>query len=420
MAFQRFASRLSSLLHPLVPAGLRGLPWRAARAATLCLGLPLLAGCAGTGQSLAYYWQSVRGHLQLMGAAEPIADWLDRPGTSAALRERLELARQARSFASAELGLPDNASYRRYADLGRRAAVWNVVAAGPYSLTLHTWCFPVTGCIGYRGYYEEADARAEAARLAAQGLETSVYGVPAYSTLGYLNWAGGDPLLNTFIAWPEGDFVRLLFHELAHQVVYVQGDTRFNESFATAVERLGVERWLSERSTARARADFAASEARRAAFRTLTRETRARLASIYASNRAPAPEHAAQSAMKNIAMQQFRDDYAALRARWLAEGATAAQLSGLDHWVATANNASFGAQAAYDDGVPAFTALFEREGRDWPRFYAAVRALAAQPPAEREAALRALQPAAATAPATNPPTTTAHAAPETPIARHPD
>jgi len=411
-----FTSRPLSLSKNTRMPGLQARGWGAARAIALCLGLPLLAGCAGTGQSLAYYWQSVRGHLQMMGAAEPIGDWMDRPGTSAALRERLELARQARSFASSELGLPDNASYRRYADLGRRAAVWNVVAAGPYSLTLHTWCFPVTGCIGYRGYFDEADARAEAARLSADGLETSVYGVPAYSTLGYLNWAGGDPLLNTFIAWPEGDFVRLLFHELAHQVVYVQGDTRFNESFATAVERLGVERWLSERSTPRARADFAASEARRAAFRMLTRDARARLAGVYASPADQAAAGTALAAMKSAAMQQFRDDYAALRARWLADGATPAQLSGLDQWVASANNASFGAQAAYDDWVPAFTALFEREGGDWPRFYAAVRALAARPTADREAALRALQPALPAAAPPAAPRTSAAGTPAGPAA----
>src|SRR3989344_3458435 len=142
-----------------------------------------------------------------------------RPHPRPARRGRRHRARPPRAFAVAELGLPDNASYRRYADLKRPAAVWNVVAAPPYSLTLHTWCFPVTGCIGYRGYFTEAAAQAEAAELAAQGLEVEVYGVPAYSTLGYMNWAGGDPLLSTFVAWPEGDFVRLLFHELAHQVV---------------------------------------------------------------------------------------------------------------------------------------------------------------------------------------------------------
>ncbi|GKT22492.1 aminopeptidase [Acidovorax sp. SUPP3334] len=362
----------------------------------------VLSGCASTGQSLAYYWQSVRGHLQLMHAAEPIDAWLARGDTSQALRDRLALAQEARRFAVTDLGLPDNASYRRYADLGRRAAVWNVVAAKPYSLTLYRWCFPITGCIGYRGYFSEADARAEAARLAAQGLEVGVYGVPAYSTLGYMNWAGGDPLLNTFIGWPEGEFVRLLFHELAHQVVYANGDTLFNESFATAVERLGVERWLAERATAQARADYVRGDVRRNAFRTLTRAARERLAAIYAAHGSDAsegpaspPASAQAEALKNDAMQAFRADYAALRARWIAEdGATPAQLSGYDRWVAEANNAAFGAQAAYDEWVPAFEALFHREGRDWPRFYDAVKRLAAQPPEQRQAAMRALLPAA--------------------------
>ncbi|ABM31372.1 putative aminopeptidase [Paracidovorax citrulli] len=362
---------------------------RTARLAAAGLAGALLAGCAHTGDTLGYYWQSVRGHLQIMRAAEPVDDWIARPDTAAPLRARLELARKARAFAVTELHLPDNASYRRYADLGRRAAVWNVVAAPPDSLTLHTWCFPVTGCIGYRGYFAEGDARAEAARLAADGLETAVYGVPAYSTLGYTNWLGGDPLLNTFIGWPEGDFVRLLFHELAHQVVYANGDTTFNESFATAVERLGVARWLAERATPQARAEYALGEERRAAFRGLARATRERLADLYAreAGQPGLQEH------KREAMEQFRARYAGLRAGWLAQGTQPAQIAGYDRWVAEANNAAFGAQAAYDELVPAFEALFQREGGEWPRFYRAVRRLAALPPDERLRELRAALPA---------------------------
>ena len=195
---------------------------------------------------------------------------------------------------------------------------------------------------------------AEAAELAAQGLEVEVYGVPAYSTLGYMNWAGGDPLLSTFIAWPEGDFVRLLFHELAHQVVYAKNDTLFNESFATAVERIGVAQWLATQSPPAAREAYATSEARRSAFRALTRATRTRLAAIYEQKELQALEDHALNAMKTEAMKAFRDDYAALRARWLdAPGgtpprATTAQVAGYDRWVAQANNASFAAQAAYD------------------------------------------------------------------------
>lgn len=369
-------------------------------AATILLALAL-AGCAShvSGPGAArYYWQSLRGHMQLMQAAEPIDAWVARDDIPPALRDRLLLAQRARAFAVAELGLPDNASYRRYADLKRPAAVWNVVAAPPDELKLYTWCFPVTGCIGYRGYFSEADAQAEAAQLAAQGLEVDVYGVPAYSTLGYMNWAGGDPVLNTFIAWPEGDFVRLLFHELAHQVVYAEGDTLFNESFATAVERIGIAQWLSTHASEQARAAAATSEARRSAFRALTRATRARLGEIYDQKQAFTPDAIKIDAMKFVAMQSFRAEYAMLRERWLRpqDGtvplASTAQVAGYDRWVARANNASFAAQAAYDDLVPAFEALHAHEGGDWQRFYDAVRQLARQPQPARHAALRALLP----------------------------
>ena len=357
-----------------------------------------LPGCASQGSTLGYYWQSVRGHLQIMQAAEPIDRWMTRSDIPPALRERLQLAQRARAFAVAELALPDNASYRRSADLKRTYAVWNVVAAPPDALTLHRWCFPVTGCIGYRGYFAEADAQAEAAQLEQQGLEVEVYGVPAYSTLGYMNWAGGDPLLSTFMAWPEGEFVRLLLHELAHQVAYAPGDTLFNESFATAVERLGSAQWLATEASAQARTAFAESSERRSAFRALARATRARLAAIYEQNKAQAIENHSLAAMKKEAMLRFRADYAALRASWLKApqgqpGAMpAAQLAAYDRWVARANNASFAAQAAYDELVPAFEALFERAGRHWPRFYDAVRQLAQQPEAQRHQSLRALPP----------------------------
>ena len=348
-----------------------------------------LAGCAHTEGALCYYWQSVQGHARLLQAARPLDEWIANESTPAPLRARLQLAQRARHFAVQELGLPDNASYRSYADLGRSAAVWNVVAAPPYALELHRWCFPFTGCIGYRGYFQEADAQAEGARLAAQGLEVDVYGVPAYSTLGYLDWAGGDPLLNTFIGWPEGEFVRLLFHELAHQVVYAQGDTLFNESFATAVERLGTERWLATQARPEVRQAFAASEERRQSFRALTRATRARLAEIYEQNKAPAHDSQSLNAMKSVAMQDFRARYAVLRERWLAQGA---RVEGYDRWVAQANNASFAAQAAYDAWVPAFEALFAQQGQRWDAFYDAVRHLAALPQDERHARLRALLP----------------------------
>src|SRR5450830_1441740 len=251
----------------LPPWPLRAL-WRAALAALLLWGL---TGCSHLG----YYWQSVNGHVQLMRPARPIPDWLADPATPPLLKTRLQSAQALRAYAVRQLGLPDNASYHRYADLHRSAVIWNVTAAPPDALTLHTWCFPVTGCIGYRGYFDVQDARTEAAALQREGLETHVYGVPAYSTLGWLNWAEGDPLLNTFIHYPEGELARLIFHELAHQVVYLNGDTAFNESFATAVELIGVRQWLAQAASPAARQAYAQSEALRLGFRDLTRASRA-------------------------------------------------------------------------------------------------------------------------------------------------
>jgi len=340
------------------------------------LALSALAGCA----DMSYYLQSARGHLALMQAARPIQDWLDDPSTPPELRQRLVLAQRMRRFAVERLHLPDNASYHRYADLHRQAAVWNAVAAPPYALTLKTWCFPFTGCIGYRGYFDEAEARALADRLRAEGMETNVYGVPAYSTLGWMNWLGGDPLLNTFIRSNEGELARLLFHELAHQVVYVKDDTTFNESYATAVERLGGEEWLASEAGDGAREAYLRFDGRRRELRALMLQTRQALAAVYADDANLEP----MEQRKARAMAEFHASYARLkREHW-------AGFAGYDAYIARANNAVFGVQAAYDGQVPAFEALFAREGRDWARFHAAVAALAAQPRAERDAALAAL------------------------------
>lgn len=342
-------------------------------AASLCL-----SGCANLG----YYWQSVNGHLQVMNAARPVRDWMAEDQTPQQLREKLALSQRIRDFAVQELKLPDNPSYRRYADLKRRAVIWNVTAAAPLSLDLKTWCFPVTGCVGYRGYYDEARARAEAAELAAQGYESNAYPVPAYSTLGMLNWLGGDPILSTFIHYPEGELARLLFHELAHQVVYAKNDTMFNESFATAVERLGGAAWLRQHASDAARQEYAAFDARRRQFRALSRRTRAQLEEVYET---PGTLPDAKLQAKARIMAQFRADYAQLRAGW---GGDPARHRGYDRWVANANNAFFGTQAAYDELVPGFEALFHRLGGDWRRFHAAAKELAELPKAERHRRLK--------------------------------
>jgi predicted aminopeptidase len=217
-----------------------------------------------------------------------------------------------------------------------------------------------------------------------------VYGVPAYSTLGWLNWAGGDPLLSTFIGYPEGELARMVFHELAHQVVYAEGDTTFNESFATAVEQLGRDRWLATEASAEARQAYRQFAGRQRGFRDLTRETRRELEDVYAADDASPAD---KTERKAVVMARFRDRYAQLRAAW---GGDAAQVGGYDRWVANANNAAFGALAAYDTLVPAFEALHARcaaqPGDPWARFYAEVRRLAQLPKDQRLAALTALAP----------------------------
>jgi len=344
---------------------------------TLCL----TSGCSSVG----YLWQSAGGHLSLLHSARPVNDWVQDPQTDAALRERLQLSQRMRDFAIQELDLPDNGSYRRYADLHRGAAVWNVVAAPELSLTLQTWCFPVVGCVGYRGYFDEAAAQTAGDALRTEGLEVSVYPVPAYSTLGMSNWLGGDPLLNTFIRWPEGELARLIFHELSHQVVYAAGDTAFNESFATAVEQIGAQRWLSRFGDEAARREYAALEQRRQDFRALTGRTRAALLALYASPLGDEAKHQRKAAL----FAQMRADYAALRdGPWHG-------FVGYDRFFAQANNASLGVLGAYLQWVPAFQALFQQEGENFPRFYAAVQRLADLSRPEREQALRALMPAAA-------------------------
>lgn len=363
----------------LAPGLPRQTPWQRV---ALLLSLLAVAGCADS----RYLLQSVSGHLQVMQAARPVRELLDEPQTAPVLKERLQLAQRLRSFAVSALALPDNASYHRYADLGRRAVVWNVTAAPELSLKLERWCFPVAGCVDYRGYFDEADAHAMAAQLQARGLEVSVYPVPAYSTLGWTNWAGGDPLLNTFIRYPEGELARLLFHELAHQVLYVPDDTAFNESFASAVAQLGVARWLAAQGSDAARREFMAHSTQRGQFRALLATTHRTLTGIYEQKDALALDQQAQVTMKKRAMQEFRASYRLLKGSW-----GAMPLPGWDAWVAGANNAAFGAHAAYVELEPQFVALFEREGQDWTRFYDAVRRLARLPKDERHKALQEIR-----------------------------
>jgi len=331
----------------------------------------LLAGCANIG----YYAQSVGGQLSLLSARQPIAEVIADPATDPQLAARLALALEIRDYASRVLKLPDNRSYRGYADLKRPYVVWNVWAAPEFSVTPRQWCFPVAGCVTYRGYFAEEAARAYAKELIAAGAETFVSGVRAYSTLGWFD----DPVLNTFIRLSDYELARLIFHELAHQVLYVKDDTTFNESFATFVEEAGVKRWLAETGRGAQIPAFEASQQRRAQFVTLTTDTRARLAALYRLPLAPEVMRERKAAI----FADLRQQYAALQREWGVTPNTAR----LDAFFAGANNATLASVGAYTALVPAFAQTFARSGGDFARFYEEVGRIAALPPAEREAAL---------------------------------
>ena len=331
-----------------------------------------LAGCQ-TASELGYYWQSVRGHWALMDQARPIADLLAEPGLDPVLRGRLEHAREIRRYASTELGLPDNGSYTEYVDLKRAFVVWNVVAAPEFSLSLRQWCFPFAGCVSYRGYYSEQAARDFAAGLRAQGLDVQVAGVPAYSTLGWLD----DPLLSSFIGYSEPDLARLIFHELAHQLVYVKGDSTFNESFATAVEEVGVQRWLKDRGRPGMAEAYQAGRARRAEFLALLQTTRERLAALYAEPLAVGD----MRARRRSEFEDLRTRYQALRTHW-------GGWAGYDRWFdQDLGNAHLGAVATYTSLGPGFRRLLAESEGDLDRFYRRVREIAELPKTDRDALL---------------------------------
>ena len=328
------------------------------------------AGCASVG----YYTQAVSGHFEVMGAARDVRTVIAKT-TDEALRSRLEQALSVRAFASTELGLPDNDSYTSYADLQRPFVVWNVVATPELSLQPQTWCYLVAGCLAYRGYYEEASARALAESLRAAGYDVSVGGVRAYSTLGWFD----DPLLNTMLAPPEPYLQGVMFHELAHQQLYADDDSAFNEAFATAVEREGVRRWLAQHGTEEARRRYEGAQQRRSEFTALIARYRQVLAEIYANGESDAHKRA----MKATTLARMREEYAGIASRWGVDAYRHYFDEGL-------NNARLAAVATYLKWVPAFAALLRREQGDLPRFYAAAARLAELSPAARRLAMNEL------------------------------
>lgn len=330
-------------------------------------GLPLILACLAAGVltgcgNLGYYAQAVGGHAEVMRATLPIGELLRDPVTDPALRKKLEEVQAIRNFASRELGLPDNDSYRSYADVGRPYVVWNVFAAPEFSLAPKPWCLLMVGCVNYRGYYDKQAAESLAAELRQQGYDTYIGGVPAYSTLGYFN----DPVLSTFLRLGPAEVARIVFHELAHQIVYVPDDSPFNESFATTVENEGLRRWLARHGTDGQSAAFEAQRTRKAAFAGLIRDYRSRLQALYEAGGNPEPLRQTKAGL----FDALRREYAQLKQGW-SNTAGYDKILGED-----LNNAKLVSLSLYSELVPAFEALLEEERHDLPRYYQRAAALA--------------------------------------------
>lgn len=337
----------------------------------LFLLLPL-AGCS----TLGYYSGLAQGQRALLKAREPITGIVQDEQRDPELRRRLQKVQDARRWAVERLGLPDNRSYTTYADLGRPFVVWNVFAAPELSLEPYQNCFLLVGCLAYRGYHRQEEAERRAEGLRKQGYDVHVGGVPAYSTL---NWFA-DPVLNTMMRWSDEVLVGMIFHELAHQVIYVRDDTAFNESYAEFVEEQGLQEYLAD--SGGTREDWRLYERRRHQFVDLVLATRSRLAQVYGADLSDDDKRSA----KKRQFEQLAQDY-----RQLRDGPWAGY-AGFDAWfsVAEPNNARLLPFALYDEHKPAFASLFRQENGDWPRFHEAVRRLGALPAAERSARLREL------------------------------
>ena len=336
-----------------------------------CFGLP---GC-GT----LYVAQAAKGQLQLLTARKPIDRVIANPKTSPALRKRLESVKAAREFAWRELALPNNKSYTTYADLGREYVVWTVVATPEFSIQPHEWCFPIVGCVAYRGYFKEKRADEFAKRWHARGFDTMVGGTPAYSTLGKFN----DPIVNTMMSYGDDELASILFHELSHQVVYIIDDTAFNEAFAVTVEQEGLARWLKANGRETDLTRYRKRRERQAEGLTVIRRYRGELETLYASGVAPDVMRARKAAV----FAALVVDLKALDQRYSVKSGIVEELDGAP------NNARLASLATYYDCVPGFEKMLASVDYDLPRFYAAARELAHLPRDARRA--RVCGPAAA-------------------------
>ena len=338
--------------------------------------LSVFLTCAGCGDGV-YIFQSIKGHFGLMSKARPIEQVLAEKEESDEVCEQLEKVLALRKFAVNTLHLPDQGSYQNYADLERPYAVWNVVAAPEFSLDLKEWCFPIIGCVTYRGYFSESEAQSYAESLAQKGYDVDVYGVEAYSTLSWFD----DPVLNTFLKGDDLRLAALLFHEMAHQVVYVPDDTTFNESFAKTVEREGLRRWVEETQSLDLWQKYERIDQLSKDFQTFLGNTRSDLEELYNSDL----YSEAKMESKKLVLEEAHESYQELKKSWGGYG-------GFDVWMSHGlNNARLSSVAVYHDFVPAFESLLNKLNYDLEAFYAEAAFLASLPKQSRLARIKSAQ-----------------------------
>lgn len=343
---------------------------RAFRFAMIVGQVTWLSACA----NLPYYVQAVGGHFEVVHRAQPISRIVANPAIDPKLKHSLSKIVQMREFASRELKLPDNLSYTSYADLERPYVVWNVFASPELSLKLKKWCFVQVGCVNYRGFFSQADAERHAEELKQEGYDVYVGGIRAYSTLGWFS----DPVLNTFIGYSEMNLARMIFHELAHQVVYVPGDSVFNESFATAVEQEGVRRWFESNGSALEQAALTARQEREAIFVELIFSHRKRLQALFQSDISDTEKRIRKARI----FEELREEFSHLKTE-------RAEFSSYDRWFAQPlNNALLATVSIYTQLVPAFQAILQQHDRDMARFFDTVARISKLPKHERNLILQ--------------------------------
>jgi len=329
----------------------------------------LVQGCS----SISYYWEKVQGHSEILNNQRPIKEVIADSKTKLETRQRLINAEKARNFASQVLKLPDNDSYKNYVDIDRDYVVWTVVATPAYSIKPKQWCFLIVGCLSYRGYFSKQSAEEFAADLKKKNMDVYISGTKAYSTLGWFD----DPLLSSMLYKSEANLVGIIFHELAHQQMYVEDDTAFNEGFASTVELLGIKAWFEQMNNKKGYAEYQLAKQRDKEFKQLLNKTRLKLKALYElslTNEKKRQE-------KKLLFVKLKNDYAALKKQWNGYG-------GYDAWMSKdLNNAHLALVATYNDWIPAFKALFKKLNYQFKDFYKEVQVLADKPKQQRENSL---------------------------------